>query len=174
MLCSLTDGYQYFEWTWCLHIQESYQTTGHHITEPIGFILTTVNRLHVSIMSHNIKLHSPTFKSQLCENLICKVCREENKYSICFTEWTSNTLGCLLLLQIITITAVCVGAERGLFFLSNYQFRIQLTVATAHIYTCIPTLFLHGFKRLDGDDHWPPSVIKFKNEWSYTSVPMPS
>jgi hypothetical protein len=29
-----------------------------------------------------------------------------------------------------------------------------------------------GLKRLECDiDHWPPSVIKFKNEWSYTSVP---
>jgi hypothetical protein len=169
MLCSLIDGYQYFEWTWCLHLQESYQTTGHHVTEPIGFILITVNRLHVSIISHNIKLHSPTFKSQLCENIICKVCREENKYSIWFTEWTSSTLGCYLLLQVITITAVCVGGGAN-----NNKFRIQLTVTTAHIYTCIPTLFLHGFKtaRL-----WRPlaSICHQVQEWMelYLCFPPP-
>jgi len=29
-----------------------------------------------------------------------------------------------------------------------------------------------GLKWLESDtDHWPPSVIKFKNEWSYTFVP---
>ena len=57
---------------------------------------------------------------------------------------------------------MCWGG--GAFFNNNNKFRIQLTVATAHMYTCIPTLFLHGFKtaRL-----WRPlaSICHQVQEW---------
>jgi hypothetical protein len=72
MLCSLSDGYLHFDWTWCIHLQESYKTTGHHITEPILFDTENCEQTHGS---HNLKLHSPSSKSQLYENLMCKVCR---------------------------------------------------------------------------------------------------